>query len=307
MNEEELNNVTNQNVNNVPVNEATPQQNSSMNSNVNGMPGNVAPQQNSSINSNVNGMPGNIAPQQNLNMNTNGNNVQQNTTNTQQNQNTNYSNMDTNDKNTVFGTTQDGKTIDSARKIKGELIGGYILFGIPVEIILYIINRVLINTNIATNVSFDSLVALAHKAFVISIPLAILSIVFNLLIVFLSSKTTFSKRKIRRIDIENVMKTVTIVFVICGCISIFGNVKNYNNISKAVDTLNNYFKIMDSYGSSLSTELSSSNEYQNGAVKLKKIKSDFGIRTGILVVSNLAVIGLSIVLQKRLLEQNAEE
>lgn len=110
------------------------------------------------------------------------------------------------------------KQVATVRTITGELIGGFVLYGIVFGILYRIISRV---------ISTDSLILTA-----------IIAIVLQGIRVFCtwrcSIATTFRKRLIDRNDVQTVMKNLMIFTIILFLIS---GLMNYSDINKSLKTI----------------------------------------------------------------------
>lgn len=254
-----------------------------------------------------------------INQNTNQNTYNtQNVVKTQQAQNNNsqYNNINTNDKKAEFGTSQDGKIIASARKIKGEIIGGYFLVGIPLGIVLLIVTAIITGTTMSSQGGLSTNIEeISKKLLILTIPMSIVGVLANLLIVFLSSKITFKKRKVRRCDVPNVFKTLTIVLLIFGAISLFSSVSSYlrdvGNLDQQIKQMEKLNNIMSMYSSTQSSDSEYSEIIQGSIIQgsteaINKMKSNYLIICIVGVICNIATTGLEILLQKKMLEKNAE-
>ena len=122
------------------------------------------------------------------------------------------------------------KQVATVRTITGELIGGYILYGIAFSILYSIIY-----STISKMFSSDSL-----------IPTAIIAIILQGITSFCiwrcSIATTFRKRLIDRNNVQTVMKNLMIFTVILCIIS---GLMNYSNVNKQLDkTINSNTSLM---------------------------------------------------------------
>lgn len=112
------------------------------------------------------------------------------------------------------------KQVATVRTITGELIGGYILYGILFGILYSVIYSL-----ISKMFSADSL-----------IPTAIIAIILQGITTFCiwrcSIATTFRKRLIDRNDVQTVMKNL-MIFTVIWCI--LSGLMNYSNVNEQID------------------------------------------------------------------------
>ena len=232
----------------------------------------------------------------------------------------------TNQKNTIYGTTQDGKNIVSARKIKGELIGGYILFDIVFGVVMMIVtgiilaaisgplsNKLLFNTNV------NEVVELTKTISIVTIILSVVTAPMSLLTVFCSSKVTFSKNRARRQDANGIIKVVIIYQIIIFVISLIYSICSYSSqmgkiddVIKTMETINSYTTSLNSEKSYTTRENSATKQQDNGQMQgyidtYKEIKGNYLIDLLAGIVANV-VVGIGCVyLQKKLLNDNVVE
>lgn len=240
----------------------------------------------------------------------------------QNNMNNTTSEGNTNDKNTVFGQSSDGRDIVSARKIKGELFGGYILFGVLFSIVIGIIVAVLTAVIVGNSLSGNNLISQINllneygsKTIIVSVIAGIFGIAESILVVLVSSKICFNKRKIRKRDIGNVMKFLIIIEIVLTLLSsgysCIKTMVNKSSIDSAVVKLEEYQKDVEKLRATYSTRKTESTSSSDSTTEtkevIKKYKSKLTISTIIGII--VAIIGkvLALFYQKKLLEKNAEE
>lgn len=224
----------------------------------------------------------------------------------QTNQMNYQNNVNTNDKNATFGISQDGRIIASARKIKEELIKMYLIIEIPREFILTNIQKILfvpIALELGINFNPLNLETIIQKMILVLLTISFLSVITSVLIVFLSSKITFKKYKIKKMDINNVIKVTIIYFCIITSILVFKGIKNYNSIQKIVNKMDLTTEIYNAYDEN--NELP--NEYEIVKSSMESIKYYYSRYCICSIIIDIATAGGCIILQKKLLIKNAED
>ena len=114
----------------------------------------------------------------------------------------------------------DNKKVASVRTITGELIGGFILYGIPFSI-LYMVIR-----NWISNI-------ISSESLIISV---MISIVLQGVVAYCiwkcSITTTFKKRAINKNDVSTVIKNLVIfTFILC----LFSAIMNFSEVNRKLD------------------------------------------------------------------------
>jgi len=180
------------------------------------------------------------------------------------------------------------KEIGTVRKITGELIGGFLVYGLVAAIIYS-----LVFSTIVEKIFENSLVGMGISAVVLNGVLAYF-------VWKISASTTFSKRSIAVGDISKVMKNMLIFTVIICLISACSQFMSFKQSVKKIE--DNYMRVSNILSSSQFKD----NEYAkqfNASQKaeLKKAERPFYIYLGIMEVGITAVyIGVLPLLKKEI-------
>ena len=124
------------------------------------------------------------------------------------------------------------KEVTTIRKATGELIGGFLLYGIPFGILYSLIYNHIVNKIVG-----DSYIAM---------------IIITIIVFFIwqsSTATTFKKRALYREDVSIVMRNLTIFTIIISVVSAITNFNEVNSkfdrLEKSYDSLSYMFKSYD--------------------------------------------------------------
>ena len=215
--------------------------------------------------------------------------------------------LDTNDKQTVFGTAEDGKTIVSARKIKGELIGGYILFGILLSIVAKrVISLIILPTALSINgmTKLEEFNALVSKMSFMGLIVSLLGAALMVVTIVLASRVTFKNRKLRKEDVSSVLKVTIIYEIIVLVISLGSLYFSHIDDMKSVEKLE---KTSNSLNTSYYTQSLGSDFVKGYAEVVNNFKNYYNTSFVQTIIFDIVAAGISIVVQKKILEKNAVE
>lgn len=183
-----------------------------------------------------------------------------------------------------------GKEIGTVRKITGELIGGFIVYGLVAAIIYS-----LVFSTIIEKIFGNSLVGIGISAVVLNGVLAYF-------VWKISASTTFSKRSIAAGDIPQVMKNMLIFTVIVCLISACSQFMTFKqNVKKIED---NYMRVSNILSSSQFKDTEYAKQFNaTQKAELKKAERPFYIYLGIMEVGITAVyIGILPLLKKEIIK-----
>ena len=200
-----------------------------------------------------------------------------------------------------------GKMVATKNKIVKEFIEKYIIIALIPWVIyrigIYILCDIANKTMEKQQFSIESILDYSNIATDLSYKILIFSIILvlsNFLIVFFSSKLIFKKYKIKREDVNSIMKVIIILQVMFVSITTLYYYVSYNNEICFNSALGTKFEWLAEQNMKSKTNNYDVNKYVNN------VREIYQIHLSILIITNFCCTLLCIFWQREILKYNSK-